>query len=213
MAATLSRMASEAGAFVHADGRLPSLENLDERTASMYVHNGVMLRALTGCAQHKLQAAVAVRRLVARPAHPPLQGIIDAGLVPHFVQFLHEQNSVDLVREALWVLINVASGSSEQTVAVARGGAVPALVRLLGALRPRDVPQLAVWALANIARDLRDEVLEHGALEPLLLLLDECLYRPRRCTRLHRMLVDKFHREMLQVGFCLMRGHVCCDAH
>jgi hypothetical protein len=95
---------------------------------------------------------------------------MEAGLVSVFVQMLECDDMPDLQFEAAWALTNVASGSSDQTLAVAQSGAVPQFVRLLS--HPRaDLQEQSVWALGNIAGDspeLRDYTLEAGVLAPLL---------------------------------------------
>ena len=153
MVATLAR-ASTSTSRAYA-GRLPDLQDLDERTVLMCLHNGVMLRALQGSPEERLRAAVACRRLIARRRNAPVQAVIDAGLVPLFVRFLDEPLLADspVLDDTLWMLINVAAGEPEQTLAVARSGAVPPLVRLLVAATCYSHAHLAAWALANVARE------------------------------------------------------------
>jgi importin subunit alpha-6/7 len=80
---------------------------------------------------------------------PPIQSVIDAGIVPRLVSLL-EHSLPSMLFEAAWALTNVASGTSEQTMTVVNAGALPKFVELLSHSSEK-VSEQAIWALGNIA--------------------------------------------------------------
>jgi len=114
-----------------------------------------------------------IRKLLSVEKDPPIQQVIDSGVIPRLIAFLSVKERADLQFEAAWALTNVASGSPEQTAAVINNGAVPLFVGLLSSPNA-DVQEQAVWALGNIAGDsvaCRDLVLSNGIMQPLLHLI------------------------------------------
>ncbi|KAL3625990.1 hypothetical protein CASFOL_029539 [Castilleja foliolosa] len=139
--------------------QLNLLENLPSMVAGVRSNVGVQ----------QLQATTQFRSLLSIE-NPPINEVIQSGVVSRFIEFLGRDNYPQLQFEAARVLTNIASGASGNTEVVIAHGAIPRFVRLLGS--PSDaVREEAVWALGNIAGDSpksRDLVLALGALMPLL---------------------------------------------
>jgi hypothetical protein len=141
------------------------LENLPAMVAGIMSEDGNM----------QLESTTQFRKLLSIERSPPIQDVIQAGVVPRFVEFLRREDYPQLQFEAAWALTNIASGTSEHTKVVIDHGAVPIFVKLLGSPSD-DVREQAVWALGNVAGDsprCRDLVLGNGALDPLLAQLNE----------------------------------------
>ncbi|KAH0465712.1 hypothetical protein IEQ34_005815 [Dendrobium chrysotoxum] len=136
------------------------LESLPAMVAGLYSDDNASL----------LDATTQFRKLLSIERSPPIEEVIQTGVVPRFVEFLIRDDFPQLQFEAAWALTNIASGTSENTKVVIDHGAVPIFVKLL--VSPSDdVREQAVWALGNVAGDspkCRDLVLANGALMPLL---------------------------------------------
>lgn len=121
----------------------------------------------------QFEATQGLRRLLSREHNPPIQAVIDAGVIPRLVHFLSDYDHPNLQFEAAWTLTNISSGTTEQTCEVVRHGSIPKCVELLNSPK-LEVKEQAIWTLGNIAGDsanCRDLVLRAGALPPILQLI------------------------------------------
>ncbi|POM76876.1 Importin alpha-2 subunit [Phytophthora palmivora] len=147
----------------------------------MRSHNGVSVSDLPKIAamiqsldpMEQSNAVSKLRRLLSLESNPPIQEVINLGVVPLLVEFLKQHDRPEMQFEAAWALTNIASGTTEHTEVVIRCGAVELLCALLFSSN-EDVCEQAVWALGNISGDspqCRDLVLNAGAVMPLLAVL------------------------------------------
>lgn len=126
------------------------------------------LKNPTATEEQKEEATRAFRRILSVEANPPVDEVLQAGVLPDFIHNLTANpQASNLIFESAWALTNIASTS--QTGAVVNAGAVGPLIQLLRHAVP-DVREQAAWCLGNIAgdsTDFRDHLLQQGALEPL----------------------------------------------
>ncbi|CAH8305316.1 unnamed protein product [Eruca vesicaria subsp. sativa] len=122
----------------------------------------------------QLEATVGIRKLLSVDYNPPINEVIQSGVVPRLVQFLSSDDP-QLQLETAWALTNIASGTSEHTKVIIDSGAIPFFINLLAS--PSDeVREQAVWGLGNVAGDspkCRDFVLSCNAMVPLLAQFNE----------------------------------------
>nr|CAD7463571.1 unnamed protein product [Timema tahoe] len=152
------------------DAGSPLQENNGQTNAPIMSIQQIMEGMDSSDETKQLTATQAARKTLSRERNPPIDAMIESGIVPKCVCFLTHYQNPSLQFEASWALTNIASGTTEQTNAVVQQGAVPKFINLL-ASPYMHVAEQAVWALGNIAGDgpvARDLVLSLDALPALI---------------------------------------------
>ena len=110
-----------------------------------------------------------LRRIVSSSEDPPLQEIIDTGVVPLLLDLVKQTEFPQVQLESIWTLTNIAAGSNQECSSIVEHEGIPVLMEVLDSESIPLVEQ-AIWALGNIATDnvvYRDTILEMGMIGKL----------------------------------------------
>ncbi|KAK8589784.1 hypothetical protein V6N12_024175 [Hibiscus sabdariffa] len=146
-------------------------QGLQPQSIQLEIYPAMVAGVCTDDRNLQLEATTRFRELLSIEKSPPIEGVIRAGIVPRFIEFLVREDFPKLQFEAAWALTNIASWTSEDTKVEIDHGTIPILVKLLGSSGADSI-----WALGNVAGDspaTRNVVLGHDALLPLLAHLNE----------------------------------------
>ena len=105
-------------------------------------------------AKSQTACTTAFCRLLSIEKNPPIQQLIDSGVVPRFIQFLQNEQYPSLQFEAAWALTNIGSFGAHWRCPRCRGRQhLRSIFVVLLNSGNDDVREQAVWALGNIAGD------------------------------------------------------------
>ncbi|XP_076324088.1 importin subunit alpha-3-like [Tachypleus tridentatus] len=156
---------------------VPVTDSTDEDETEWNVNNSNLQMIVQNASSTEpgvqLTAVQTARKLLSSDRNPPIDDLINSGILPIFIHCLQQEDNPSLQFEAAWALTNIASGTSAQTQAVVIAGSVPWFLNLLRSPH-QNVCEQAVWALGNIIGDgpqLRDFVIRAGVIPPLLALI------------------------------------------
>lgn len=93
-----------------------------------------------------------IRRLLSRDKNPPIDEVVNEGLVVALVQALGYPDE-KVQYEAAWALTNVVSGTTRHTQAAVDAGATVALINLARSTSNHALADQCFWAVANIMGD------------------------------------------------------------
>jgi hypothetical protein len=111
-------------------------------------------------------------KLLSIELNPPIDSVVDSpGLVDKFIEILRKSTNKELIFETLWVLTNVASGTTSHVAQIMRHSDILTILINFISSDNVNIEEQSIWCLSNIAGDsplLRDSVLDAGIMEPLL---------------------------------------------
>jgi hypothetical protein len=138
---------------------------------------------------------------------PPIQEVIDAGLVTDFIRFL-DHSYPEFQFEALWCLTNIASGTTDQANSVVNKGGLAKIINLMDS-KIQEIQDQAVWALGNLAGDsvkIRDRIIHQGGYQKIIKLFSTA-ERPsliKQCT----WAISNFCRTKPPVEYSLLKQSI-----
>ena len=137
-----------------------------------------------------------IRQLLSK-ATPPIDEVVQTGIIPYLVDFL-KLRDIPLLFETAWGLTNLVSErNSHATNIVVENGAIPPLIALLH-IENEEVRNQAMWAVSNISANTsehRDLILDAGALPAIVTMVRSAAQNP------HQL-------ELLQLGSWTL-GNLC----
>ena len=130
-----------------------------------------LLQAMRSSAEpDHLLAAQGFRKVLSLEQNPPIQELIDAGILPYLMDWIQKFDFPQLQYESAWAITNIASGTHAHCQVIVEKGCVPLLVQMMNSTN-EEVREQAVWALGNIGGDAahcRDIILQNQGLGLLI---------------------------------------------
>ena len=118
----------------------------------------------------QLDGIVYFRKILAVDRNPPIDLVVESGVVPRLVEFLTRQDHPNLQLEAAWAITNIACGSKEQVEVLIHQQTHLYLIQLLSIPHHEALREQALWALGNISIDPSHArtLLQHDLISPIL---------------------------------------------
>ncbi len=114
---------------------------------------------------------VHIRKAVSVPTNPPISELLQEDPMKVFVAILEDSGSTeDTIFETIWILTNIASGTSEQTKVVVESGALDAAMNHLENSSIM-ISEQVLWLMGNVCGDCvenRDMILLAGGAKKVM---------------------------------------------
>ena len=120
--------------------------------------------------ESQIEGATYFRRILAIEKVPPVEVVVDSGVVPRIIFLLNRHDCHQLQHELCWIVTNIACGEPHHTQLMIQQGVIEALRDVIS-VAPENVCDQAMWALGNISGDSaesRNHILASGIVERLL---------------------------------------------
>lgn len=117
---------------------------------------------------------IGLRKILSMKTHQPIQEVLDNQAFFKIFKMAQDNVNLHLQLEATWVLVNLASGTSEQTNSLIQKNVIELFVKLIQSPYPQ-IQEQAIWGIGNIAGDcpaFRTKVVQAKAPEALLELMN-----------------------------------------
>ena len=85
---------------------------------------------------------IGLRKLLSIENHPPIQAVIDANLLPKFIEFMSRNDQPSLQLESTWSLTNIATGNSFHIQSIVERGGLAAIIKVVNSTIPELVDQV-----------------------------------------------------------------------
>lgn len=157
--------------------------------------------------QHQYEGLVGLRKLLSLTINPPVQEIIDYGIIPIFLSFL-ELSFPEFQYETLWCIINLGPDQANSLINI---GGIPKIVKLLNTSIEQLLNQ-TIWTLGNLASNSIQaslEIIDLKGLDKIILILSmtnnhnvikQCTYTISHLFRTqHQYSYEIFQRALIYI--------------
>jgi hypothetical protein len=127
----------------------------------------------------KFEGLIGIRKLLTIKISPPIQELIDYGIIKELQEMLNNEAYKDLYEfqyEILWCLTNIATGTSNQEYSIISRGGLPKIISLLDS-PIEEIRIQNVWVIGNLATDsdkIREILFREKAYDKILTTLTLC---------------------------------------
>jgi len=123
--------------------------------------------------EKKYKGLVGIRKLLCLPNNPPIQQIIDYGLVSDFIDLL-QNGYPEFQYECLWILTNITSGTSDQSNTIIVKGGLNKIIDIMNNSSIEELQSQSIMTLGNIAGEsikIREQIIERKGFDKIVYLL------------------------------------------